>query len=74
MALLKEQLWRGEKEREKEDFFFQLPLVGERNETLQEIKTQDQQSTKLATNLKLWSSGMASAQSFIAGEVCGGYF
>lgn len=64
---------RGERKGER-GFFFQLPLVGERNETLQEIKTQDQPLTELATNLKLWSSGMTSAQSFLAGEVCGGYF
>lgn len=31
---------------------------------LQEIKTQDQQFTELATNLKCWSFGMVSALFF----------
>lgn len=64
---------RGEGKGER-GFFFQLPLARKRNEALQEIKTQDQQLSELATNLKLWSSGVVSAQSFIAGEVCGGCF
>lgn len=63
---------RGERKGER-GFFSSFPLARERNETLQEIKSQDQQLTELATNLKLWSFRMASAQSFIAGEVCGGY-
>lgn len=44
---------------------------------LQEIKTQDQQFTELATNLKCWSFGMVSALFFFfftAVEVGGGYF
>lgn len=53
-------------EKEKKERLFQLPLERDRNETLQEIKTKDQQFTELATNLNHRPSGVASAGVFIA--------